>query len=101
MPTTRCLRARAEPMQAGGRGDARRDRGRAPGRNLSAKRKRKVDSPAHLLRQEVIQAIQAKDPAAALAAYDAALAAGMRMLAQLRSRPTPALPERLRSAMVA
>lgn len=63
-------------MQAGARGQARHERGKAPGRNLSAKRKRKQDSPAHLLRMEVIQAIRARDPAAALAAYDAALAHG-------------------------
>ena len=66
-------------MRAGAPGQAAHERGRAPGRNLSAKRKRKQDSPTHLLRVEVIQAIRAKDPAAALAAYDAALAKGMRI----------------------
>ena len=65
-------------MQAGPPGQERHERGKAPSRNLSAKRKRKQDSPTHLLRVEVITAIRAKDPAAALAAYDAALAKGMR-----------------------
>ncbi|KAK9826794.1 hypothetical protein WJX81_001690 [Elliptochloris bilobata] len=51
--------------------------GRARGGAQQQSRKRKRNSPLHLLRMEVVDAIRAKDPAAALAAHDAAVAKGI------------------------
>lgn len=51
----------------------------APRLEATRKRSQKKDkkqSPAHALRGAVVEAIKAKDPAAALAAYDAAVANG-------------------------
>ncbi len=65
----------AEPMQSGIAGEDW-DTPRLQARRKHPQKKDRKQSPAYVLRGVVVEAIRAKDPAAALAAYDAAVADG-------------------------